>query len=53
MYANHRGQHLHVITDELFGSDHGIRILDAGAGTGIAGKAVSIFAMYAALHFVS
>ena len=42
LYANHRGQHLCKLTEELFDSDKSIRILDAGGGTGIAGKAASI-----------
>ena len=40
LIADDRRTHDCGVTDELFGKDKAIKILDAGAGTGIAGQMV-------------
>ena len=43
LIADDRRTHVCGVTDELFGKDKTIKILDAGAGTGIAGQMVFLF----------
>ena len=46
LIADDRRTHVCGVTDELFGKDKAIKILDAGAGTGIAGQMVFLFLLY-------